>query len=59
MMQKNSSVLIASITILTVMLILTMTPLVLMFYTSIKTGGTLFEQVTEVLVADLDIGLTN
>ncbi len=37
------------------MLIMTLVPLVLMFYTSIKTGGTLFETVREVLVADFNV----
>jgi len=59
MVNKNSSVLIASIIVLTIMLILTMIPLGLMFYTSIKTGGTLFESVENILVADFDIGSTN
>jgi len=59
MVQRNSSILIASIIILTVMLILTMIPLGLMFYTSVKTGGTLFEKVEDVLVADFNIGAAN
>lgn len=59
MMKQKSAVLLASIAILTVMLILTIVPLGLMFYTSVKTGGTLFESVDEVLVADFDIGTTN
>lgn len=41
------------------MLILTMAPLILMFYTSIKTGGTLFESVKEIMVADFNVGFTN
>lgn len=59
MTQKNSSILITSIVVLTILLILTTIPLVLMFYTSIKTGGTLFESVEDILVADFDIGAAN
>lgn len=59
MHQRKSSILIASIVILTIMLIMTMVPLMLMFYTSVKTGGTLFESVKEILVADFDIGAAN
>lgn len=59
MTQKSSSILIASIIVLTIMLILTMIPLALMFYTSVKTGGTLFESIENVLVADFDIGAAN
>ena len=59
MTQKNSSILIASIIVLTIMLILTMIPLGLMFYTSIKTGGTLFEAVENIMVANFDIGQAN
>ena len=59
MVQRNSSVLIASIIVLTVMLILTMIPLGLMFYTSIKTTGTLFESVKDIVVADFTIGASN
>ena len=36
-----------------------MVPLILMFHTSIKTGGTLFENVDQILVADFDRGTTN
>lgn len=59
MVQRNSSVLIASIIVLTIMLVLTMIPIGLMFYTSIKTGGTLFDDVKEILVADFNIGAAN
>jgi multiple sugar transport system permease protein len=59
MVQRNSSILIASIAILTVMLILTLIPLMLMFYTSAKTGGTLFESTKDIAVANFDIGTTN
>jgi len=59
MTQKTSAVLISSVIILTVMLILTLIPLGLMFYTSVKTGGTLFESVRDILVADFEIGATN
>ncbi len=48
-----------AISILTVMLVLTLLPLVLMFYTSMKPTGTLFQRIEEVLVADFEIGSTN
>lgn len=58
-MQRNSLILIISVIVLTIMLVLTMAPLTLMFYTSIKTGGTLFDSPKEILVADFDIGAVN
>lgn len=45
--------------ILSVMLILTLMPLVLMFYTSFKPTGTLFQRTQEVLVADFEVGDLN
>ena len=48
-----------SVFILTVMLILTLMPLFLMFYTSFKPTGTLFERAEEVLVADFEVGELN
>ncbi len=48
-----------SVSILTVMLILTLIPLLLMFYTSFKPTGTLFNQVAGVLVADFEVGDLN
>ena len=44
-----------SVCILTVMLIFTLMPLFLMFYTSFKPTGTLFDRSTEVLVADFEV----
>jgi multiple sugar transport system permease protein len=58
-MQRKSVILLASVAILTIMLVLTIVPLGLMFYTSIKTGGTLFESVKDIMVADFNIGTTN
>jgi multiple sugar transport system permease protein len=48
-----------AVSILTVMLILTLIPLLLMFYTSFKPTGTLFKQVPAVLVADFEVGDLN
>ncbi len=48
-----------SVSILTVMLVLTLIPLLLMFYTSFKPTGTLFNQVAGVLVADFEVGDLN
>ncbi len=48
-----------AVVILTVMLVLTLMPLVLMFYTSLKPTGTLFQRSQEVLVADFEIGALN
>lgn len=48
-----------SVSILTVMLILTLMPLFLMFYTSVKPTGTLFDRKEEVLVADFEVGEMN
>jgi len=44
---------------LSLMLVLTLTPLVLMFYTSFKPTGTLFQRTQQVLVADFEIGSLN
>ena len=44
---------------LTVMLLLTLTPLFLMFYTSFKPTGTLFGGTPQVLVADFEVGELN
>ena len=49
----------AAVSVLTVMLVLTLTPLVLMFYTSLKPTGTLFQRADEVLVADFEVGNLN
>ncbi len=48
-----------SVSILTVMLILTLMPLFLMFYTSVKPTGTLFARASEVQVADFEVGELN
>ena len=48
-----------SVAVLTVMLVLTLLPLVLMFYTSFKPTGTLFQRTPEVLVADFEVGDLN
>lgn len=48
-----------AVVVLTAMLALTLTPLVLMFYTSLKPAGTLTKQVSEVMVADFEIGELN
>jgi len=49
----------AAILVLTVMLGLTLLPLLLMFYTSVKPAGTLTKQVSAVVVADFEIGELN
>ncbi|PIQ83011.1 MAG: hypothetical protein COV76_00725 [Candidatus Omnitrophica bacterium CG11_big_fil_rev_8_21_14_0_20_64_10] len=48
-----------AVSVLTVMLVLTLTPLLLMFYTSLKPTGTLFQRATEITVADFEIGELN
>lgn len=48
-----------AVAILTVILVLTMAPLVLMFYTSFKPTGTLFQRTEQVLVADFEVGKMN
>ena len=48
-----------AVCVLTVMLGLTLMPLILMFYTSVKPAGTLTKQVSEVMVADFEIGALN
>ena len=48
-----------AVSVLTVMLILTLMPLFLMFYTSVKPTGTLFQRAKEVLVADFEVGSLN
>lgn len=48
-----------AVSVLTVMLILTLAPLFLMFHTSFKPTGTLFERAAEVLVADFEAGELN
>lgn len=45
--------------VLSVMLVLTLMPLVLMFYTSVKPTGTLFQRTPEVLLADFEVGELN
>ena len=48
-----------AVSVLTVMLLLTLAPLVLMFYTSLKPTGTLFQRTDQVLVADFEVGNMN
>lgn len=48
-----------AVAILTVMLGLTLLPLGLMFYTSFKPAGTLTRQVSEITVADFELGTRN
>jgi len=48
-----------AIVVLTLLLGLTLTPLFLMFYTSIKPAGTLTKQVDRVVVADFEVGELN
>ena len=48
-----------AIVVLTIMLGLTLTPLLLMFYTSFKPAGTLTRRVSEMLVADFELGALN
>ena len=56
---RGRLVLVSAVMVLSLMLILTLTPLFLMFYTSVKPTGTLFQQVSDVLVADFEIGEQN
>ena len=56
---RERVVLTVAVTILTIMLVVTLTPLVLMFYTSVKPTGTLIQRTHEVLVADFGIGTLN
>ncbi len=58
-MLKDRLAIWTAVSILTVMLVLTLMPLVLMFYTSFKPTGTLFQRVPEVLVADFEVGELN
>jgi len=58
-MKRERFLITLSVSILTIALILTLMPLILMFYTSIKPGGTLFKAVDEIVVADFDQGQTN
>ena len=48
-----------AVVVLTAMLALTLLPLVLMFSTSIKPAGTLTKRVSEVVIADFEIGELN
>lgn len=48
-----------AVSVLTVMLILTLMPLLLMFYTSVKPTGTLFQRTREVMLADFEVGSLN
>ncbi|MBI4313237.1 MAG: carbohydrate ABC transporter permease, partial [Candidatus Omnitrophica bacterium] len=48
-----------AIFVLTLLLALTLMPLFLMFYTSVKPAGTLTRQVSEIAVADFEIGELN
>ncbi len=48
-----------AVVVLTLMLGATLMPLALMFYTSVKPTGTLFERAGEVLVADFEMGNLN
>ncbi len=49
----------SAVVLLTLMLALTLMPLVLMFYTSVKPTGTLFQRTREVGVADFEVGALN
>ena len=48
-----------AVVILSAILVLTLAPLVLMFYTSFKPTGTLFQRADQVLVADFEVGKMN
>ena len=48
-----------AVVILSAILVLTLAPLVLMFYTSFKPTGTLFQRADQVLVADFVVGKMN
>jgi multiple sugar transport system permease protein len=58
-MRREKMLIAISVTILTGILVLTMTPLFLMFYTSFKPGGTLFKDAQDIMVANFDKGKTN
>jgi multiple sugar transport system permease protein len=56
---RERVVIVTAVVGLTLILGLTLTPLVLMFYTSVKPTGTLFHRTPDVLVADFEIGNLN
>jgi len=56
---RERVVITTAVAILTVMLILTLTPLLLMFYTSLRPTGNLLQRATEVMVADFEVGALN
>ena len=56
---RERIVIFAAVSVLTVMLALTLAPLALMFYTSVKPTGTLFQRTDEVLVANFEVGASN
>ncbi len=56
---RERLVMVTALVVLTGMLVLTLTPLFLMFYTSVKPTGTLFKYTPEVLLADFEVGNLN
>ena len=56
---RERLIIFGSVVALTLMLALTLMPLVLMFYTSLKPTGTLFQRTKDVLVADFEVGALN
>lgn len=56
---RDRVVIMSAVLLLSGMLVLTLAPLVLMFYTSFKPTGTLFQRTGEVLVADFEVGKLN
>ncbi|MBI3323036.1 MAG: carbohydrate ABC transporter permease [Candidatus Omnitrophica bacterium] len=58
-MMRDRMVVTLAVAILTVMLVLTLMPLLLMFYTSVKPTGTLLQRALEVRVADFEVGEMN
>ena len=56
---RDRIVIMSAVCLLSGMLVLTLAPLILMFYTSFKPTGTLFQRTGEVSVADFEVGGDN
>ncbi len=56
---RDRMVVTLAVAILSVILVLTLAPLVLMFYTSFKPTGTLLQRAEQVMVADFEVGKMN
>ena len=56
---RERIVIVTAVCVLTILLVLTLSPLVLMFYTSLKPTGTLVQRAEQVLIADFEVGALN